>query len=66
MSDGENVVAVDVFVDGEAWTRISSLSEAGPDDKVFVLDPKDGMIVFGDGVHGKQPPEGSEVTVSYR
>lgn len=66
MSDGENVVAVDVFVDGEAWTRISSLSEAGPDDKVFVLDPEDGMIVFGDGVRGKQPPEGSEVTVSYR
>lgn len=66
MSDGDDVAAVEVFVDGEAWTRISGLAEAGPEDKVFALDPEDGTLVFGDGVHGKQPPAGSDVRVSYR
>jgi len=55
----------EVLVDGETWTRISRLDQAGPEDKVFVLD-HDGMLVFGDGEHGKIPPEGADVTISYR
>ncbi|HTT18613.1 MAG TPA: hypothetical protein VMG82_06700 [Candidatus Sulfotelmatobacter sp.] len=55
----------EVLVDGERWTRISSLDQAGPEDKVFVLD-HDGTLVLGDGEHGKGPPEGSDVTILYR
>jgi hypothetical protein len=45
---------------------ISALAQAGPEDKVFALDPENGTLVFGDGVHGKIPPVGSNVNVSYR
>lgn len=63
---GDDGASVEVFVDGEAWTRISSLAEAGPDDKVYVLNSEDGTLVFGDGLHGAIPPAGADVTVSYR
>ena len=35
-----------------AWRR------AQPDDRVFVLDPADGTLTFGDGLHGRAVPEG--------
>ena len=58
---------VEVSVNGEAWTRARSLSDAGPDDPVFVLDPESGGVTFGDGVNGRQPPVGAGViVVSYR
>jgi hypothetical protein len=66
MGDDDDLVAVKVLVDGEPWTRISSLAEAGPDDKVYVLNLEDGTLVFGDGVHGKIPPAGADLTASYR
>jgi len=66
MGDGDDVVSVEVFVDGDRWTRISSLAEAGAEDRVFALDPEDGVLVLGDGVHGKIPPMGANLTLSYR
>ena len=54
-----------VYVGGSAWKRVSSLSAAGPDSHVFVLDPSSGRISFGDGAHGAVPARGALVTLSY-
>jgi hypothetical protein len=61
--------SVIVNVDGEPWQLTSSLAESDPDDRVFtVTQTPDGSTVvqFGDGLHGAQPPAGSEIGVSYR
>ena len=66
MADTNEAAAIEVFVDGDAWISISSLAEAGPEDKVFALDRETGTLVFGDGIHGNIPPIGATLTVSYR
>jgi hypothetical protein len=55
-----------VDVDGERWEETKSLSEATAGDKVFVVDDATGHLAFGDGRHGRQPPQNAVVTVSYR
>lgn len=48
------------------WERIDDLALAGPEDRVYVLDPYDGSIGFGDGRTGKVPPEGNRnILVEY-
>lgn len=54
-----------VNVGGQQWTRVASLSSAGPDSDVYVLDPDTGEITFGDGQHGAIPAKGAQVTISY-
>ncbi|HXW79640.1 MAG TPA: hypothetical protein VEJ84_09075, partial [Acidimicrobiales bacterium] len=54
-----------VYVGGTPWIKISSLSAAGPDSHVYVLDPGSGKITFGDGAHGAVPPAGAQVRLSY-
>jgi alpha-N-arabinofuranosidase len=58
--------SVRVEVAGRAWGRVDSLTEAGPNDRVYVLDATHGRVVFGDGTHGAIPPSGSAVLASYR
>jgi hypothetical protein len=55
-----------VTVNDRAWIRVSSFRNAGPDDAVYVLDPEDGSIRFGDGVHGRRPQVGASIGVTYR
>jgi len=57
---------VEVVVDGTRWRRLDTLAEAGPDDEVYMVDPKGGTIVFGDGVHGRVPGEGSTIELGVR
>lgn len=38
------------------WQCKESLLTAGPKDKVYLLDKKQGIITFGDGIHGEIPP----------
>ena len=40
------------------WDRIDDLALAGPTDRVYMLDPYDGSIRFGDGRTGRVPPDG--------
>ncbi len=40
------------------WTRVDSLADADPEARVYVLDPANGIVLFGDGVHGAAVPEG--------
>ncbi|NOY26093.1 MAG: hypothetical protein GXP62_09495, partial [Oligoflexia bacterium] len=57
---------IKVFVDGEdgkseEWfaARDGSLLSAGKDDQVFVVDPVDGTLTFGNGIRGRMLPVGS-------
>jgi len=59
---------LEVSVEGVLWKRIGSLSESGPQDRVYVIG-EDGdlsYIVFGDGKNGSRPKEGSRIVASYR
>ncbi len=49
--------------DGEKqlWTRVSDadLLTSGKDDKVYVVDPVEGTLTFGNGIRGRMLPVGS-------
>ncbi|MBX2802820.1 MAG: baseplate J/gp47 family protein [Myxococcales bacterium] len=56
--------ALDVEEEGVgwvAWTRVDFLALGGSDDRVFELDPEEGLVRFGDGVRGRIPPAGRRV-----
>jgi len=59
-----------VRVDGVQWQEITSLLDAGPLDRVYVVRHDEGgavRVVFGDGGHGARPATGVEnVTAEYR
>ncbi|MBE7005311.1 MAG: hypothetical protein E7425_13735 [Ruminococcaceae bacterium] len=40
------------------WERVEDLALAGPNERVFTLEPFSGQITFGDGRQGKVPPAG--------
>jgi predicted phage baseplate assembly protein len=40
------------------WSAVESLADAGPEDRVYVLDPVSGVLQFGDGVNGAAVPDG--------
>lgn len=50
-------LAVEDVADGllHPWRRVDDFDTAGPDDRVFVLDPEAGLIYFGDGIRGSSP-----------
>jgi alpha-L-arabinofuranosidase len=58
--------SVEVLIAGQVWHRVRSLSSAEPDARVFTLNAENGVLHFGDGVHGAIPPRDSEVQASYR
>jgi len=48
------------------WIEKGDLDASGPEDNNYLLRPGEGEIVFGDGVNGRIPPRGSEITLDYR
>jgi predicted phage baseplate assembly protein len=40
------------------WRQVPDLAPYGPDDEVYTLDPLEGIVTFGDGVHGTEVPQG--------
>jgi len=48
-----------------AWKPTRDLSTAGPDDRVFVLDPDRAEISFGNKVNGRLPPPGATALLEY-
>ncbi len=44
-----------------AWNEISSLEQAGPNDRVFQLLREQDRVVFGNGINGKIPPKNSQI-----
>lgn len=60
---------VGLTVDGEDWTRVSSLLTASSLDKVFTLrEQPDGAwrVTFGDGTNGRIPGNSVQVVATYR
>lgn len=58
-----------IRVDGVRWTEVRSLVEAGPHDRVYVLEVVDGVptVQFGDGRTGARLPTGTaNVHAEYR
>ncbi len=45
----------------ENWQGVDDLALAGPDDPFYTLDPADGSIRFGDGLHGRIPLPGEAI-----
>ncbi|MCD4525973.1 putative baseplate assembly protein [Nocardioides sp. cx-173] len=62
--------ALDIRVDGVLWRRRPTLFEAGPDERVYVLETRDDsttLVRFGDGVEGARLPTGqANVRADYR
>ncbi|MBQ4551198.1 MAG: S-layer homology domain-containing protein [Oscillospiraceae bacterium] len=56
---------VSVYVGGTQWTVVDSFENSGANDQHVVIDYSTGAIRFGDGVNGKIPAAGQQVTVSY-
>lgn len=50
-----------------AWRQVADFDGEGPEAAVYALDAESGVIVFGDGLHGR-PPRASELMIarSYR
>lgn len=70
--DGEDQLALEVYVGGERWQVVRSLAWAselgGENGNVCRLDideNDEARIVFGDGVFGNIPPEGATITATY-
>jgi hypothetical protein len=42
----------------QQWTGVPSLASRGPDELVYVLDPINATVTFGDGNEGAAPPQG--------
>ena len=42
------------------WQRRDQLALAEPEERCYSLDPYEGTITFGDGIHGRVPPQGDE------
>lgn len=49
------------------WMAKETWTEAGPDERCYAMDRTTGRIQFGDGIHGRIPPIGTNnVKLSYR
>ena len=64
---GSDPMTVEV-ADGGAltpWTKCERLSDFGPTDRVYELDPVAARITFGNGINGRMPPAEAKIYVSY-
>jgi hypothetical protein len=48
------------------WTEIPILEEAQKDERRYALNSDNGEITFGDGIHGRIPPIGTDSIVAIR
>ncbi|MEA3037495.1 MAG: hypothetical protein QOE79_8 [Sphingomonadales bacterium] len=44
------------------WTAVADFRASGPDDRHFVLDEERRSIVFGNGINGRFPERGEEIS----
>lgn len=61
--------SVEVYVDGDKWTRVDSLVYASSTSKSYTIDYDDedrATIQFGDGTNGQVPAAGASIEVTYR
>lgn len=67
-TERSKVSVLRVEINGEVWSEVARLQDAGPNDRVYSvrIEPDRSVITFGDGQHGRRPPsDGSTITASY-
>ncbi|HEY1551592.1 MAG TPA: putative baseplate assembly protein [Kofleriaceae bacterium] len=67
--DGTLVLTVDEGdTEPVSWDQVDDLSQSGPADRDYVLDPVRGIVTFGDGNHGMPLPAGyrNVIATAYR
>lgn len=47
------------------WTPTEDLTAADPDATVYALDPQDMLVTFGNGINGRMPQAGADLSVAY-
>lgn len=62
--------AIDVTVDGQIWKQVSNLNYSEPTDPHYIVRMKEDETIkihFGDGIHGRRLPSGTNnVKITYR
>jgi hypothetical protein len=59
-----DAIALDIrSEDGVAWVERADLDRSGPGDADVVRDTRAGVIRFGNGVNGRRPPPGVQLSV---
>jgi baseplate J-like protein len=48
------------------WTKVDDFDASGPEDHHYTVDRLKGMIVFGNGIHGRMPPINAKMEVKYK
>ena len=48
------------------WHEVDRMEEAAGDERAFLVDYAGGAVVFGDGHHGRIPPDGPQETILVR
>jgi len=48
------------------WREALNWDRVGPHDRGYALTPETGELAFGDGLHGRVPPDGAEIEAEYR
>lgn len=48
------------------WHEVSRLEAAGPDERAFLVDYAQSAVVFGDGHHGRIPPDRTDESIMVR
>lgn len=49
----------------QTYRRVAGFQNCGPEDAVYLLDPVEGVIRFGNGINGKMPPPGAALQITY-
>jgi predicted phage baseplate assembly protein len=63
LANADGTSSLDLVVDegGDKpvpWQEQSDLASWGPDDRFYRLDPSTGVVEFGDGIRGREVPDG--------
>lgn len=59
-------VVEEVLVDDVEWQRVDSFSGLGVDDEVYKFNYTTGVLLFGNGSEGKEPPVGTNnIKITY-
>ena len=56
---------LEVTIDGRPWRQVADVGVRRPRARVYEVRPESGEIEFGNGAHGRVPPQDSRVLASY-
>ncbi|RPJ86384.1 MAG: putative baseplate assembly protein, partial [Acidobacteria bacterium] len=67
LAGDELVIQTGKYPDWETWKAVETFDESGPKDKHYLLDAKEGVVTFGNGLNGRVPQKSEDIRArSYR